>query len=107
MLKDFGFGVRYGLRIFRFLASGFRFSKKIIAVFRFYYPIWFLGFPILRVSEDFGFGRIFLRFSMIFSSVLRFLIYPNVPLVKARKREYLERYYLFSRKHSIGVYRSI
>ena len=41
----------------------------------------FLGFPILRVSEVFGFGRIFLAVWMIFSSVLRFLIYPNVPLV--------------------------
>ena len=36
--------------------------------------MWFLGFPILRVSEVFGFGRIFWRFWMIFSSVLRFLI---------------------------------
>ena len=36
----FGFGVRCGLRIFRFLASGFRFSKKIIAVFRFYYILY-------------------------------------------------------------------
>ena len=72
----FGFG--------NFLASGFRFSYQIIAVFRFHYPMWFLGFPILRVTEVFGFGRIFWQFWMIFSSVLRFLIlsYPNVPLRK-------------------------
>ena len=36
--------------------------------------MWFLGFPILRVSEVFGFDRIFWRFWTIFSSVLRFLI---------------------------------
>ena len=36
--------------------------------------MWFLGFPILRVSEVFGFGRIFWRFWMLFSSELRFLI---------------------------------
>ena len=79
-LRFFGIGVRLRLRIFRFLASGFRFSQKIIAVFRFYYPMWFLGFPILRASEVFGFGRIFWRFWMIFSSVLRFLIlYTPMP----------------------------
>ena len=42
--------------------------------------MWFLGFPILRVSEVFGFERIFWRFWMIFSSVLRFLIlYTPMP----------------------------
>ena len=38
------------------------------------------GFSILRVSEVFGFGRIFWRFWMIFSSVLRFLVlYTPMP----------------------------
>ena len=42
--------------------------------------MWFLGFPILRVSEVFGFGRMFRRFWMIFSLVLRFLIsYTPMP----------------------------
>ena len=39
-LRFFGFGGHCGLRIFRFLASGFRFSWKILAVFRFWYPMW-------------------------------------------------------------------
>ena len=43
-LRFFGFGGHCGLRIFRFLASGFRFSWKILAVFRFWYPMWFLVF---------------------------------------------------------------
>ena len=65
-LRFFGFGVRCDLRISRFLASGFRFSGKIIVVFRFYYPMWFV----------FGF-----RFWPNFLAVLQFLIYPNVPLI--------------------------
>ena len=43
-LSFFGFGGHCGLRIFRFLASGFRFSWKILAVFQFWYPMWFLVF---------------------------------------------------------------
>ena len=43
-LRFFGFGGHCGLRIFRFLASGFRFSWKILAVFQFWYPMWFLVF---------------------------------------------------------------
>ena len=45
----FGFGVCCGLRVFRFLAYGFRFSSKIIAVFRFYYPL-------CGLYSVFGFG---------------------------------------------------
>ena len=41
------------------------------------------GFSVLLSNLVFGFGRIFWRFWMIFSSVLRFLIYPNVPLFAA------------------------
>ena len=55
-LRFFGFGGHCGLRIFRFLASGFRFSWKILAVFRFWYPMWFLVFPILSY---FGFRFLF------------------------------------------------
>jgi len=67
--KDFsGFGVRCGLRTFRFLASGFRFSWKIIAVLHFYF-MWFV----------FGFCRMFWRFCG-FGWFLRFLIYPSVSL---------------------------
>ena len=75
-LRFFGFVVRCGLRIFRFLAFGFRFSYKIRAVFRFYYSMWFVfGFRFWPNSLPvFGFW-------MIFSSVLRFLTYPNVPLI--------------------------
>jgi len=46
-LRFFDFGVRCGLRIFRFLSTRFSVSVEIIAVFRFYYPMWILGFPIL------------------------------------------------------------
>ena len=42
--------------IFRFLASGFRFSRKILAVFWFWYPMWFLVFLILSY---FGFRFLF------------------------------------------------
>ena len=42
----FGFGVHCGLRIFHFVAFGFWFSWKILTGFRFWYPIWFLVFPI-------------------------------------------------------------
>ena len=60
-LRFFGFGVRCGLRISRFLTSGFRFSWKIILVFRFYYPMWFVfGFRFwsnfLAVLDDFFVG---------------------------------------------------
>ena len=42
--------------------------------------MWFLDFTILRLSEVLGFGRIFWRFWMIFSSVLRFLtLYTPMP----------------------------
>ena len=68
-LRLFGFGVHCGLRIFRFLSSGFRFSKKLLAIFRFCYPIWFLGFIALSylrfsVLPEFlcGFRLFFLRF---------------------------------------------
>ena len=33
-VRFFGFGVHCGLRIFRFLAFGFRFSRKILTGFR-------------------------------------------------------------------------
>ena len=67
MPKDFGFGVHCGLWIFRFLASGFQFSYKIIAVFRFYHPIFQYGLysvfgvarfflAVLRLLDDFFFG---------------------------------------------------
>ena len=42
----FGSGVHYGLRIFRFLTFGFRFSQKILKGFRIWYPIRFSVFPI-------------------------------------------------------------
>ena len=52
MPKDFGFSVLVFIAVF--LVSGFRFSvfvgsylRKLLAVFRFCYAIWFLGFPIL------------------------------------------------------------
>ena len=43
--------------------------------------------------EVFGFGRIFLRccgFGWFFSSVLRFLIYPNAPIVMDRTRNMVD-----------------
>ena len=45
--KDFGFVVHSGLRIFHFLACGFRFSSKILAGFLIFvsdvaFPIWVL-----------------------------------------------------------------
>ena len=55
--RFFGFGVHCGLRIFRFLESGFRFSQKILAVFRFCYPIWFFGVPVLSYLGS-GFSSI-------------------------------------------------
>ena len=41
-LRFFGFGVRFGLRIFRFSAFDFRFSSKILKSFRIWYLMWFL-----------------------------------------------------------------
>ena len=56
-LRLFDFGVRCGLRIFRFLSIRFSVSVEIIAVFRFYYPMWILGFPILSCLGS-GFSSI-------------------------------------------------
>ena len=48
-LRFFGFGVHYGLRIFRFLAFGFRFSQKTPTGFRIWYAMRFLVFPIRSI----------------------------------------------------------
>ena len=56
-LRFFEFGARCGLRIFRFLSIRFSVSVEIIAVFRFYYPMWILGFPILSCLGS-GFSSI-------------------------------------------------
>ena len=45
-LRFFGFSVHCCLRIFRYLAFGFRFSPKIPAGFRIWYPMQFSVFPI-------------------------------------------------------------
>ena len=45
-LRFFGFGVHCGLRIFRILAFGFRFSRKILTGFRIWYPMQFSVSPI-------------------------------------------------------------
>ena len=45
-LRFFGFGICCGLRFFRFLAFGFRFSAKIQEFFRIWYLMWFSVFPI-------------------------------------------------------------
>ena len=54
-LRFFGFGVCCGLRFFRFLAFGFRFSAKIQAVFRIWYLMWFsfcpIWFPVMRLNR--------------------------------------------------------
>ena len=58
MLKNFGFpgfGVPCGLQIFRFLASDFRFSRKILTGFRIWCPIRFLVF----LFDLFGFRFLF------------------------------------------------
>ena len=57
MPKDFGFGVHCGLRVFRVLASDFRFSQEIRAVFRFCYPMCFLVFLFCPIWVP-----VFLRF---------------------------------------------
>ena len=48
-LRFFGFGVHYGLRIFRFLAFGFRFSQKTPTGFRIWYAMRFLVFLIRSI----------------------------------------------------------
>ena len=54
-LRFLGFGVHCGLRIFRFLAFGFRFSRKILMDFRIFifdlFGFRFL-FDQLRASTD-------------------------------------------------------
>ena len=52
-LRFFGFVVRCGFRVFRFLASGFRFFGKTLdeAVVGFWWPMFFFGFSNLEVSQ--------------------------------------------------------
>ena len=50
----FGSGVCYGLWFLLLLAFGFRFSARLQAVFRIWYPTWFLVFPIFEFSFLFG-----------------------------------------------------
>ena len=81
---------------FSFFSIWFSVFIKIVAVFRFWYPMWFLVFPIFFGYLDlfgytvlyavFGCGRFCLRFWTNFSSVLRFLVYPNAPLFKIARR---------------------
>ena len=49
------FGVHCGLQIFRLLAFGFRFSRKILTGFRIWYPMWFRFFLL----DIFGFRFLF------------------------------------------------
>ena len=81
MPKDFfGFGVRFGLRIFSFFSIRFSVFVENNSGFSVLLSNVVFGFSYLRVSEVFGFGRIFWRFWVIFSSVLRFLIlYTPMP----------------------------
>ena len=55
-LRFFSFGVHCGLRIFHFLAFGFRFSRKIPG-FRIWYPMRFSAFP--NWPTVFGFRLLF------------------------------------------------
>ena len=78
-LRFFAFGVHCGLPIFSFFniwisvfveaTSGFSVLLSDVRGF------WVFLFCPIR-----GFARIFMRFSITFPSILRFLIYPNVPL---------------------------
>ena len=52
-LRFFGFGIFCGLRFLAFLSIGFRFSAKILAVFRIWYKIWFSVF-LFRFPDLFG-----------------------------------------------------
>ena len=45
-LPFFGFGVHGGLRIFHYLALGFRFSRKMLTGFRIWYPMRVLVFLV-------------------------------------------------------------
>ena len=56
-LRFFGFGVHCGWRIFRFLAFGFRFPRKILTGFQIWYPIRFPIFPYLTYLGS-GFSSI-------------------------------------------------
>ena len=60
---------------------------KNTAVFRFWYPMWFCGFSYLDLFEYTVLYAVF-RFWMNFSSVLRFLLYPNAPLLKDSQAEF-------------------
>ena len=83
--RFFGFGVQCSLRIFRFFSiwcSVFVKNTVLVlnVVFGFSY-LYLFGCTVLYAV--FGFGRFCLRFCgfwMNFSSVLRFLVYPNPPL---------------------------
>ena len=45
-LPFFGFGVHGGLRIFHYLALGFRFSRRMLTAFRIWYPMRVLVFLV-------------------------------------------------------------
>lgn len=61
-MKDFGFAVHSGLRIFHFLAFGFRFSAKILAGFRTFvsdvvFVFSYLGFGFFSICARRSNGR--------------------------------------------------
>ena len=66
--------VRCSLRIFRFLASSFQFSSG--------FSVLLSNVVCIRFSVSTEFFGSFAVLDDFFSSVLRFLIYPNVPLLQ-------------------------
>ena len=46
----FGFGVFYGLRVFSNLVFGFRFSSKMLAVFRIFCSVYFTASLVLQMK---------------------------------------------------------
>ena len=93
MPKDFGFSVLVFIAVCGFFVFGIWFSVFVEVTCGFSVLLCdvVLGFSYFVLLAVFGFARIFMRFWVIFSSVLRFLIYPNVPFEKEARSFFCPR----------------
>ena len=86
-IRFFGFGVHCSLRIFRFSASGFRFSRKIPAGFRIWYPMQFSD-----LISDAVFNFSYLTYlGSSFSSIWAAITRLHWSRIAAKRKSYREK----------------
>ena len=86
-LRFFGFGVHCGLRLYLFSASGFRFSRKIPAGFRIWYPMQFSDLISDAVFDFSYLTYLGSSFSSIWAAITRL----HWSRIAAKRKSYREK----------------